>query len=306
MKKILLVFLICSVGIAYLLTLKFRHSSGKIENNLTSQTIGKTQNDKTASKNDQSNVGKFSKQMETVILTNLPEYIQIIMEEYYHLDWETVKQLTPADKNILLRLYRQEPTLVKKRSLTVALGLIGDEEVVEVFKHALSDEYAGRKLTSGAAETDEELVMNATVSVMGFLANKSDSAYDLLKKGVDPQFWKGYCKFVPADDPGFYGALAGDAIKAIGRSGRPDVTNILESLKPLPLVNDLDNTIMRMSFRGGLVDAAFANDMITQRGLDFYKRLYCDLDIRLKVMTEWEKQGNGREWDQWYQKKKIE
>lgn len=187
--------------------------------------------------------------------------------------------------------------------MTVALGLIGDEEVVEVFKHTLSDQYAGRKLTAGTTETDEELVMNATVSALGFLAYKSDAAYELLKKGMDPKFWKYYCQFIPDSDPGLYGALAGDSIEAIGRSGRPDVTNILESLKPLPLVNYLDNSIMQGSFEGAVVDAAFANEIISQRGLEFYKHLYFNMDTCLQVMKEWEKQGNGLEWRKWRQQR---
>jgi hypothetical protein len=300
MKKILLLFSICAIGgIIYLAFWQSKKSPVKI-----GDKIEKTAGLKTRQKPKTSNQTELTSN--AIVLTNLPEHIQFMVQFYWMSDWNAISKLTPADKTILLRLYRQEPTLARKKQIIIALGLIGDEEVVDVFKQALSDEYAGRKLTAGRDENDEELVMNTTVSVMGFLANKSDTAYELLKKGVDPKFWKDYCKFIPANDPRFYGTLAGDAIKAIGRSGRPDVTNFLESLKPLPLVNDLDKSIMRMSFVGAVFDSAFANAMITQRGVDYYKFLYFNLDNRLQVMAEWQKQGIGLEWDKWYQKKNME
>jgi hypothetical protein len=237
-----------------------------------------------------------------VIVTNLPEHIQTILSQsQYDLDWNEARNLTPADKNILLQLYRQEPSILKKRALTMALGFVGDEEVVDVFKHSLSDQYAGRKLIVGKGlGQNEEIVMHRTVEALGFLANKSDSAYELLKQGMEPKFWKDYCKFTPATGPSFYGYLTSRSIQAIGWSGRPSVPNILESLKPMPLVNNLDNSIMQDNYIGAVVDAAFYNDMISQRGLDFFKILYLNLDMRLQRLQEWNETVNGKSWDKWY------
>lgn len=243
---------------------------------------------------------------QTIIVTNLPEHIQIVIDNYAHEpQWMTIKQLTPDDKNTLLQLYRQEQSIVKKSGLTIALGFIGDEEVVNEFRHTLSEKYAGRKLKLGNEdnETDEEVTMFTTVEVMGFLANKSDSGYDLLKKGFDPKFWKDYCKFTPATGPAFYGMLTSRSIHGIGWSGRNDVVSFLETLKTQPLVNNLDKSVNQDHFESDLVDAAFANDIILQRGFEYYKYLYLNADKRLETMSEWRKNGNGQAWRQWRQQR---
>jgi hypothetical protein len=309
MKKIFFILFVCA-GLGIGLFVGLVHRPFNSDNKEVSLPGMQTpQNSKPASliKGNASENVKPASAQNSIALTNLPEHIQPLVVEYGHQPtWANAKKLTPADKELLLKLYRQEASIVKKRGLTIALGFIGDEEVVEVFKHTLSDQYTGRKLTSGNRdnETDEETTMHTTVEALGFLANKSDSAYELLKNGFDPGFWKNYCKFIPATGPDFYGFLTGRSIQAIGWSGRPDVTNILESLKPLPLVNYLDNSIMQMSFNGAVVSAAFANDMIVQHGLKHYKYLYLNLDARLEEMTEWEKQGNGLEWRRWAKQKK--
>jgi hypothetical protein len=215
----------------------------------------------------------------SIAVTNLPEHIQPLLIYYgFEPTWVNARKLTPADKGILVQLYRQEPSIAKKRALTIALGFVGDEEVVEMFKHTLSDQYARRKLTTGTAETDEELVMSTTVSALGFLANKSDSAYELLKQGANWKFWRDYCKFTPASGVDFYGLLSTRSIQAIGHSGRPDVTNALEILKT-QRPND-----------GAFVDAEFANDMIIGGGLEYYKHLYFNLDQSLERMRQWKQE----------------
>jgi hypothetical protein len=304
-KHFYIPFILIILGIVFAVILKNTNKPDTAgESNIALQVT--QQNKINISLTQQGSVAKTIPR-QTVILTNLPDHIQSIAQDYVNEPrWATFKKLTPADKDILLQLYRQETNLVKKGSLTEALGFIGDEEVVEIFKHTLSDQYAGRKLKAGNPDVNEEFVMGATVAGLGFLANKSDSAYDIIQKGIDPKFWKEYCKFTPATGADFYGSLAGESILAIGRSGRSDALKILESLKPLPLVNDLDNTIMRMSFDGAVFDAAFANDIIAQQGMDYYKYLYFNLNASLERMREWQKSGIGLEWDKWYQKRKME
>lgn len=293
MKKIpIIIFCLISAGVAvYLLNVIHQAALSKGPNN---QKIKEAKFDKVVNTNH-----ALSNSLNSNFpnhYTNLPEHVQFLLQEGpRELIWIVNKKLTPSDKDLLLKLYKEESSLVKKRNLTIALGFIGDDEVVEVFKHTLADNYAGRQLSS-----NEEMAMRETVEVLGFLANKSDSAFELLKKGFDPKFWKEYCKFVPNETPGFYGTLTGDAIEAIGRSGRPDVTNILESLKTQPLNNYLDNSIMQEHFEGAVIDAAFYNDIIDQRGLDYYKYIYLNIQKSLEELREWRKNGTGRDWDKWY------
>lgn len=304
MNKLVCILLFCAAaGIGYLVLNQKQDSRENIKKkngSITEEEAFKMHGGKLLN-------GQNSSSKQIASLTNLPGYIAPLLQfDDNKPSWETIKLLVPKDKDILLKLYRQEQSLVKKHALIIALGQIGDEEIVRIFIHALSDEYAGRKLKGGGPESNEDVVMMATVSGLGFLAGKSDSAYEFLKKGIDPKFWKETCKFIPANDPGLYGTLAGDAIEAIGRSGRPDASNILEALKPLPLVNYLDNSIMQESFEGAVFDAAFANDMISQKGMDYYRYLYFNPDASLQRMQEWQKSGIGLEWDKWYLKKKME
>jgi hypothetical protein len=244
---------------------------------------GKEQQKKAAAEAKKEKEGKPVVAEKAIMLTNLPEHIQALFM-YYEMEpiWSDIIKLTPADKGLLLQLYRQEPSLAKKRNLTRALGFIGDEEVVEVFKHTLSDQYAGQKLSVGKGdnETDEELGMQVTVSALGFLAGKSDSAYELLKKGANWKFWKDYCKFTPVNGVNFYGRMADSSITGIGHSGRPDATNVLQTLKS------------QLHYDGPWVDAGFAYDMIRQQGMDRYRYLYFHFDQCMAEFHNWTVQGN--------------
>jgi hypothetical protein len=308
MKKLVCIFLfsVASV-IVYFMLIQKQDSREISQKEGMEQTGTQTKQSQNPVSPNEGNANTMAGVQRVINLTNLPDHIKLIVNEYWHEpEWPTAKKLTPSDKTILLQLYKQETNLFKKGGLTEALGLIGDDEVVEVFKRALSNEYSGRRLKGGSPEQDEEGVMVATVLGLGFLSSKSDLAFDIIKKGTAPEFWKGYCKFIPSTGPAFYGLLTSRSIKAIGFSGRPDATNFLELLKPLPLVNDLDNSIMRMSFDGAVFDAAFANDIIAQQGMDYYKFLYFNLNASLERMREWQKSGIGLEWDKWYQKRKME
>jgi hypothetical protein len=233
--------------------------------------------------------------------TNLSEYARSIIENWAEMpDLTKIGQLTPEEKRILVEAYRREPVLVKRRSLTFALGFGEVEKAVELFKHTLTDEFKGQKISRGPdIGTDALSAMYRTLEMLGILANKHDSALAFLKEGVDPVFWKKKALWTSDFEADQYGILAGNSIVSIGMSGRPEVPIFLAGLQDQPLINTVDTSKFRRTFDGSLVDAACFYDIVTQRGYGFIMDAYKN-GTGMQYFQEWLQTENGKKWDGWY------
>ncbi len=212
-----------------------------------------------------------------------------------------IASLKPEDKDILVQWYQQTTNLLDKRALTWTLGFIGDEEVVDLFKQTLYQDYGGRKLTaSGQIDgSDEEYVLFDTVKALGLLASTSDSAYELLKQGTDPWYWKDRVKWSSLRGRDTVGLLTAMCIQSIGTTGRPDSLDFLNELKNRDLKNRTggDDPKAR-SWVGAVMDAAFYQDLIQKYGLQAYRDGMRGIPMN-ELWSEWKKSENGKKWHEW-------
>jgi hypothetical protein len=213
---------------------------------------------------------------------------------------ELVKGLTSSDLDALLRLYRQETNLVRRRAMTLALGFAGEERAVPLFTNTLTGEFRGRRLMDrGNSTVNEEGVMLTTLEMLGMLAAKSDAAYDFLKRGLDPVFWQQNLKWSTQDTADEYGVLAGRALGSLAYSGRPEIPGLLQKLKDNPMLNTADPRVdLRRTGEGSVVDAAFWYDLTQQRGLDYIKRI-CGTEQVFEEWNRWKETQSGRRWRDW-------
>ena len=169
-----------------------------------------------------------------------------------------------------------------------------------MFKNALIQENAGKTLTSGyPGKTDEEYTLFNTVVAMGFLAAKYDSAYDFIKKGTEPWFWKDQVKWISSRGSDTVGALRSYSIHAIGQSGRPEVPQILDQLKNTDMVNRVggEDPTAR-NFSGSLVQAAFYYDLVQKYGMNALQNNIFT-ENRMKLFLQWRETENGKKWIAW-------
>ena len=219
-----------------------------------------------------------------------------------------LQSLRAEDESILIAAYQHTPNLIERRSLTWTLGYIGSDRAVEVLKHALTDEFKGRMLTggNGTETTDEAHIMCETVQALGLAAMKNEAAFNFVKQGTDPWFWKrtiGWTSSNKADD---YGMLASDAIVATAQSGRKEVPTILEELSKQPLMNTTDPRPYRRNLSGAVVDAAFFYAVIRDQGREAYMGMFLTSEGEGiyddgNRYAKWSATPEGQKWGEWYQ-----
>jgi len=204
-----------------------------------------------------------------------------------------------ADAPKLAKLYQGTTNLEERLAVTYALALVGADEALELFKRTLTNDYYGRKLAPG-----EISVLANTVTALGFVARRSDSAYEFLKQGTDPLFWKRTVSWPTYADT--FGYLTSQSIGALGLSGRPDVREFLaqRGIHDLrnPFVDRADPT--GRDFRAVIARAAYQDYLLRQMGYEEFVNGYflgCFLDALGRdahdhYYTEWRKSEEGEYW----------
>ena len=238
---------------------------------------------------------------------SLPEKLRPLVEDWESRpDWNVVKTLSTNELRMLLQCYQQQTNLVKRRAMTIALGLAGEERAVEPFIHTVTSEFAGVRLdTVGKNGPSEAGIMLTTIEMLGFLAAKSDRAFDFLKQAIDPLFWSRNMAWTTRDTVDEYGVMAGRSIASLSNSGRPSVAVILAQLRSTDLNNSVDQRLdIRRANDGAVVDAAFLYDIMTKRGLDYVKSIYGN-EAWMALWNEWQTTVNGKEWQTWSDARRV-
>lgn len=234
--------------------------------------------------------------------------IRVVLDNPFDLPLSSRKTLRAEDEPILLKEYLGKTNVTGTMSLTWALAFVGGDATVEAFKHTLTDKFQGTQLTGGNGneDTDEASVMHSTVWALGLLAKRNDAAFAFLQRGTDPWFWQKNIKWKSSNNEGDYGSLAGRAIESIGISGRKDVPDILEALSKLPLVNEPDPSLIKGSFSGALLSAAFYYALIRDEGDEaFFQRfLHSSSDVfdADGKYRKWKATPEGIKWREWRDK----
>ncbi len=208
---------------------------------------------------------------------SMPSHIKALLKDGHETpDTAITSRLTTSDVTVLMQLYLQQTNLYEKNSLTWALALVGDEQTVELFKRVLTTDSPQGKLSAGYAKNtlDEESVLFGTVTALGLLAARHDSAYAFLKQGFDPWFWKKNIHWSSDRGADTVGILTSRSIQALGMTGRPDVLKLLLQLKETSLRNTTDPNPVTRTFEGAVMDAVFYNSIVQSDGVEGFRSWY--------------------------------
>ena len=227
--------------------------------------------------------------------------------------WEELAGLLPKDLPQLKEAYRSTTNLLEKHAVTWALAFVGDEEAVQLFQKTLLADYAGKVLVGaeGGVGGDEAIMMEATIWALGLLANRHENAWEFLKQGTDPWFWKRNALWRSSYDYGTSGLLTTACIQGVGLSGRPEAEKLLETFKSQPLLDPTESPEIARSFAGDVLQAAFYLSIIKSDGMDGFRRWffqpaidYVDKNDRFTLWSS--KPAVQEKWGEWYEKKNAE
>lgn len=197
-----------------------------------------------------------------------------------------------AGEDLLIQKYREIDAFTNKPGLIRLMAYTGGDKVFELFAHTLTNELAGRTLT----RTDGAIVGNIP-QLIGILARKSDQAFEFLKAGMQPAFWKQNATWKTQTGSDLPRILAENCLSGLALSGRKEGGEIINGLR-----NGTSNPYVR-EICSGAVDAAFKLDLITQYGIAGFLDNVAngDINVTMKAFETWLKTTNGMAWRSWRQ-----
>lgn len=205
-----------------------------------------------------------------------------------------IKSLTPAEQAALVNAYRQIPEITNKLGIAWTLAYAGDAQVGELLWWSLTQEYAGREFT-GLREPTQLITL---VVFLGLVAARDDLTYRRLEQGLNPEFWLTNITWTPPPwlpkrTEALSERLSFGAIKALVLSGRPEgwptVLNLASN--PPPWFGE--------AHASAIVGAAYAHEMITQHGKEWFWE-NCPGDVNR--LMNWTESDQGRPWYEWEQR----
>jgi hypothetical protein len=192
------------------------------------------------------------------------------------LTYEVAAKFTAQDLAYLNECYRTRTNLVDRAELTRVLGMIGNEETVQLFIKCLTEEQAGKRFMEQAEDPNREpeLVLWTTLTSLGLLASSHDSAFAFLKGTVRPEYWNATINWQSHHGHRSVGLMTNWAIQAIANSGRPEAREVLAELvqnSPTPWPPGFPKNHQR-TFDGAIISAAYMLDRIEMvGGMDNFK-----------------------------------
>lgn len=220
-------------------------------------------------------------------------------------EFAVLNKLTKADETALVAYYQAQTNLLNRISTIWALAYIGDEKTFELFKHTLTQEFSGQKLTSnGVGETsDETSVMLTLVHAMSLLAYRgNESSYYFLKQGTNPWFWAEKALWTSGHGDDAYGLLTSSSIMGVGMSEHQEVPALLEELKKGELRNPVGGVhINKRNFAGAISQAAF-NQMLVHKypAQEVWQLTLSSGERKFDIWREWKTTDEGQAWGKWY------
>jgi hypothetical protein len=93
--------------------------------------------------------------------------------------------LTQDDEAQILALYDQESELTNKLTTTWALAVIGGEDSATALMGTLGADYKDIKM-----KVRPKAVLSDSIRVLGFIAARSDRAFEFLQAATFPTYWR--------------------------------------------------------------------------------------------------------------------
>ncbi len=214
------------------------------------------------------------------------------------LSYEVFSKFTPSEVDYLNQCYRSRTNLLDRKDLTRVLCVIGNEETVQLFIRCLLDEQAGKVFREEDSELgrDPEVVLWSTITSLGVLASRHDSAFNFLKGAIRPEYWSAAINWQSQYGDDNVGLVTNWSIQALGNTGRAEARDILSGLlknPPTPWPPGMPKQKQR-TFEGAIFTAAYLLDLIDEVGMD---NLRADHAPPLMVgFQQWSASEKGKKW----------
>jgi hypothetical protein len=222
----------------------------------------------------------------------------LIEDDHSPIPESVTKRITPAEKNQIMDRYKQTADLVEKARISQILRLIGGQDIVDLLKSTLSEDYTSKPLTIFEAKNGNTDLHSLSFIIvnLGLLATTNNDAYAFLKQGVYPEHWQKNIHW-SSEDSGekqfAFQRLASGCISAIAMTGRSDALEIITQL-----ANEFGSR-PDDAFHLGFVNAAF-ECYVTKKDPNYYNKLYRrEISTDLEPWKAWEKTDDGKKWHTW-------
>jgi hypothetical protein len=185
----------------------------------------------------------------------------------------------------LLKRFDELPALpfTSKFGLALALAHVGDERVLQLFQRLLFEDYRGQHLT-----ISDGLHLSSLLVLMGQMAARYPQALELLRKGLDEDFWATNITWTTADVYPVPETLVNSCISGLAKSGLEAAWESVLAKKREAGQEYLDRHASQM------VEAAAA-----RRYLLDYGRAYLATNSTWELFFRWADTPEGQEWRAW-------
>lgn len=212
-----------------------------------------------------------------------------------------VPRLSPGAEARLVSLYQHIPGVTNKYHIMRILAFGGGSLAAATLMNAMTNEYSGHTVS-----IQEHAILTYIPQLVGVLACHSQEAFEFLKTGSRPKFWL-ECRLW---DAGLQGGvddlaciMAGACIKGLAVSGRPEAVKLNNWYRNHPdevtLFGKNGSVICRCD--GALVEAAFKNHVVHERGLtSAFDVVFYNPDVYMREFGKWLHTAEGQRWYEWH------
>ncbi len=162
--------------------------------------------------------------------------------------------------------------------------------------HSLSNDYQGMFFAD--PHGSEEAIIVRSLYNLGRVAETNDVAYQFLKTGTDPWFWKRFANWRTTNAPDCWSWLAGSSLQALALSGRPGMKEEIRAFRTANLNGVAENGEIGRDLCGFLMAAARINWNMETGG-----RAYAESNFSGETdwteYAKWKASPDGQDWAKW-------